>query len=247
MASSHRSAVEQVLSDTDIRTGMGLMQTIYIVAMSLGFKEVVEVAYGIFVPPASSRPGGLPLPVVAAAFLAVVLLTIRFFWVPRSLYTYVVSRLETDGARGESRESVFTRVMVVHFPLVLAHSLVFAFICRAFVDLAMPAEHAVRASGGDRAFRFISLYAGLLFLNVVWLKLVTPPEDREPGAVWAYNNLLCVVLAVGALGAFEKHEIVTWALVLSGSVLFIANGVIDLAKTAPYYILFEHKKARVDG
>ena len=242
MSTSRWPTSETVLGETDIRTGMALMQTIYVVAMTLGFKEVVEAAYGVFVPPTSSKPGGLQISVAVLALLSIVLLTIRFFWVPRNLYAYVVSKLEENRRESDRRESVFTRVMIVHFPIVLAHSLLFAMVCRAFVDLIAPAEHKVHASHADLAFRFVSLYAGLLLLNAVWLLVITQSDDREPSTRWAYNNLVCVLLAVGAIDAFEKHELSTSLLIGVASVLYLGNGLLDLVKTAPYYILFEHKR-----
>jgi hypothetical protein len=235
----------KILKRDDISSGMGVVQTVYGVGMALGLKNVLEASYRVFFLPVTKSPDTIPRWAIPFAFVAVVLLAIRFFWVPRNLYSYLIR--PHDEADTEDR---FRKLTLFHIPIVMAHAVLFFFICHAFADMASP-EAPSNATGAQLAVRFVAMYGGLLLLNTLWLFWMTPrPErgkDAEPGRIWARSNMVAVGLTLLLLGAFYLWRISPGALVVAAALIFIANGFYDLVRCAKFYILFEPLPPAVDG
>lgn len=223
------------LDNEDIRSGMSLMQTVYTVAMVFGLEKVVEASYGLLISPELARRSiALEIDLILI-LVAIVLLSIRFFWVPRNINSYVVHRFE------RLREKVFTRVTTIHFPIALGHAVLFYYLCQAFVDMVDAGPVVESPAMAYHATRFVLLYAGLLLANSVWLFWITPREARakSPGGIWAYNNIGFFTGAIVLFGFWSGLELSNSFLIMGACILFIANSVLDLALAAKYYILYE--------
>lgn len=218
----------------DITAGMTLMQTVYTVALVLGLETVVDASYNVVFPraagPSVRSPGYLGL-----VLISIVLLAIRFFWVPRNLSSYIVRFYDELG------DKVFTRITTVHFPITLAHALAFYYICQAFVDMIQAQAEIESQEMTTHATRFALLYAGLLLLNGLWLWRITPRAASldDPGKIWSYNNLASACLAVTVVAANEVFDIPNPAYIITLCLVFIANSLIDLWKASRFYILYE--------
>lgn len=223
------------LDHADIRSGMALMQTVYTVAMVFGLERVVDASYGFLISPELARRSMLLELELCLILVAIVLLSIRFFWVPRNLNSYIVHGFPVLG------EKVFARVTTIHFPIALAHAVLFYFLCRAFVEMVAAGSAVESPEMAYHASRFVLLYAALLLLNSLWLFWITPRKQKvqTPGGIWAYNNIACFALVVLCFVAWRGLGGPVWALVASACPLFIANSVVDLALAAKYYILYE--------
>ncbi|MFZ1009746.1 MAG: hypothetical protein WAN65_23105 [Candidatus Sulfotelmatobacter sp.] len=225
----------QPLKHNDIRTGMSLVQTVYAVAMTYGLKNVVETSYLIFFSPNPARSSPLHLYVITFAFAAVMLLAVRFFWVPRNLYDYVLKRFPQIG------DKVFARLTLFQIPIALGHAVLFFFVCHAFDEMANPRVQLGHASVGDLALRFVGMYAALLLLNALWLYGITSDSDDGPARkIWARSNLICALSALLLLGVFHVRHFSADVFISAACGFFVANGLFDLLKAAKHYIVFEN-------
>ena len=219
----------------DIRSGMNLMQTVYTVAMVFGVEKVVEASYGVLISRELVRRSASLELALCLLLLAIVLLSMRFFWVPRNINSYIVNWFD------ELQEKVFSRVTMIHFPIALLHAVLFYYLCQAFVDMVAAGPEVESRAMAYHAARFVLLYASLLLLNAVWLFWITPRRTRQrsPGGIWAYNNIGFFVLVIVAFAVCRSAGLPNLLLILLACALFIANSVIDLALAAKYYILYE--------
>lgn len=220
------------LDQGDIRSGMSLMQTVYTVAMVLGLEKLVEASYGLLFSPSPAGPELLQKLALSLVLVAIVLLAIRFFWVPRNLNSYILNFFDALGER------VFVRMTTIHFPIALGHALLFYFVCQVFVDMATAFTLEGPAGISAYAPRFVLLYTALLLLNAFWLFAITP-RGAWPGNIWAYNNFIHAGLALAALGAMESLAAPRPLLVVLASAIFISNSVVDLWRASKFYILYE--------
>ncbi len=205
--------------------------------MALGVKQAVSGGYTrVFSDPTGPTAKPAVLIIVGVALF---LLTVRFFWVPRSLSAYAVV------TKTDQLTSRFTRLMGFHFPIVMVHAMLFYTICQIFDDLATyrlelpaqaPAVHAATAHVWHLETRLVVIYGALLALNAIWLMSSTDRRDPMPGWFWALNNSLFFVLAVVAW--FALHDASEALRVGIVAALFATNGVIDLVFTSEYYVLF---------
>jgi hypothetical protein len=222
----------KLLTEDDIRTGMALAQTVYAVIMTLGLKVAVEALYPALFAHERAKGGAFSPVVLTLVFLSVLLLAIRFFWVPRNLYEYVNHHMGSKNAT--EMKTTFRSLMLYHFPIALVHTLLFFGICEAFAEMTNTAEtHAP-------AIHFIWIAVALLALNAGWLVFVTPAASSGPGrSIWARNNLFCALLAAAVLAGFYIAGFSVLVLLLAALLIFTANSLIDLIIAADKYILFD--------
>jgi len=231
MEPSPTPGTEASLTLDEIDAGMRVAQTVYAVAMTIGLKNVLEAFYPIFFSPTSPRSGTLSLCVIALAFVAVMLLAIRFFWASRNLYAYLLR------SHTKPRKVVFRRFMMVHFPIALGHAVLFFFVCDAFIEMAKNAQPG-HSSGTDLAVQFVAIYAALLVLNALWLFCITQSGDDGPGRTWAWSNLLHSGLAIIVLIGFGVFDLSIVALIVAACTIFLVNSVVDLWTSAEHYFRF---------
>lgn len=219
-------------SREDVHVGLTVMQTVYTVAMVLGFKNALEKSYVLFISPFEQPVGKLPHYALLLALIAIMLLGLRFFWLTRNLYAFVLT--PTDNMKRRMRATT-----LIHFPITLLHALLFFAICQAFAEPVTSNPTASSAVAVDLVTRFIFLFASLLFINSVWLLATFKPARDKPEGIWGYSNLTFSVLAAAdvwfILDVLEASLIV---LALSACILFVANSVIDLWRAAESYIEF---------
>lgn len=220
-----------ILRRDDIHTGLSLVQTIYGIAMVLGLKIAIETSYSLFLSPTESPPSSFPHYIVLFALATIMLLGLRFFWVPRNLYAYLlVSDLPLS--------SRLRRMTVIHFPITLVHALLFYCVCHAYADIAV-SNAALNSSLADAlASRFVLFYAGLLLFNGAWLLSVAPSGKSQAESIWGRNNLVAAGLIAVIFAAFKLFAIPTVAFIALAGAVFVLNSAIDLWKASEYYVLF---------
>ncbi len=221
----------KLLTKDDIRTGMNVAQTVYAVVMTLGLKVAVEALYPAIFARGTSGVGTLSPVLIGIAFITILMLAMRFFWVTRNLYAYALHHIRAKKAA----KKIFRPLMLYHFPVALLHSILFFGICEAFAEMTESTQpmHAP-------VIHFIGICITLLLLNAIWLSFITPRDDSGPGRrVWARNNGLFAVMVGLVLVAFFVLDFSSVALLLAACGLFVANSIIDLHQAASSYILFE--------
>lgn len=226
-----KSSVEDPLQRNDIYTGLSLVQTIYGIAMVLGLQGAIETAYGLLVAP-DPPPSAMPRVLTLFAVVTIMLLGLRFFWVPRNLYAYLL-------VSEQPLEKRLRRMTLLHFPLVLIHALLFYCLCQAYADIASSTASLESGLARELATRFVLFYTGLLAINGAWLLLGFGRRDSSTAEwIWGWNNLVFAALALTAWIAFEVLPIPTTTVIALTGALFAANGVIDLWRASAHYILF---------
>jgi hypothetical protein len=205
------------LSEAQIRAGMAIMQTVFAVAMTLGLREIVDDTYELLFHHRSAE-GSSPTAILVLAAFAVTLLGVRFFWVPRNLYSYLLCD------HGIHPDKVARNVVFFHFPIALFHAILFFFVCKSWSDVAS------QRMSLELALQFSGMFGALLLVNALWLWRITPKaetaasEERRPAIIWRMNNLVCA-LATGALMA-----------ICHLGPLFLLNSAIDFFMAAPGYL-----------
>jgi hypothetical protein len=231
MALPAKPATANPLQRHDTSTGLSLVQTIYGIAMVLGVQGAIETAYAVLVAP-SPQPTSMPRGVLFLMVAAIMLLGLRFFWVPRNLYAYLL-------VSKHPLERRLRRMTLLHFPIVLIHALLFYCVCQAFVDVASSTAPLHSSLSRELATRFVFFYAGLLLVNGAWLLLGFGNPGRSTAEwIWGWNNLAAAVLTVAAWIAFEALDMPVVAFLSIAATIFAANSLIDLWKASAHYILF---------
>lgn len=222
----------RVLKRDDVHTGLSLMQTVYSIAIVLGFKKALEPAYEVLVYPRAASASHLSRGVVLVTLVALALIGLRFFWVPRNLYAYVLR------SKLEMRERM-RRMTLVHFPVVLLHAAIFYGICAAYSDLtAKRTREFVVPSATHVAALYIAWYAFLLLINAFWLLTMAWRRDARAERLWGINNFLTSVAAWIVFLGLQQQMLSPAVALYVASGLFIFNSGIDLWGAAEDYILF---------
>jgi hypothetical protein len=225
------------LSREDVSVGLSVMQTVYAVAMVLGFKNALEKSYALFLSPLEGPPGRLKHWVLLVALAAIMLLGLRFFFVTRNLYAFMIH--STSPLKRRVRW-----MTLVHFPITLLHALLFYSVCQAYADLV--SSKGTEASAVDLTGRFVFLFAALLLLNGLWLLLTFGSSGSKAEGKWGWSNVLFAGLALlDALLVLEVFHEPAAVLAVSACGLFLINGIIDLVVAADAYILFPGGASKV--
>ena len=228
----HQPEVNQpVLKREDVHTGLSVVQSIYAIAIVLGFKNALEVSYDLFLSPLSAPSGALPHWVVLSTLGSIMLLGLRFFWVPRNLYAYVLASPLTLKKR-------LQRMTVLHVPITLIHALLFFCVCEAYADLASSNVSSASTLAEDLTTRVVAFYAALLLLNSGWLLSIGSRGSSKAEGIWGWNNLVCGSAVVIILLLFKASALPTITFTLLAVAVFVINGVLDLWLASEYYILF---------
>lgn len=226
-------ATTEMLRKDDIRTGMSLAQTLYAVLMVLGLKVAAESFYPALFSRGQLRSDALSPVLVSLTFVLILLLAIRFSWVPRILYEYVHRYI--DSQKVLDRKKTFRPLMLYHFPIALVHTLLFFAICEAFAEMTTSTSNSHAP-----IIHFVWISIVLLVVNAAWLRWVTPSESTGPGRkVWARNNIICAGLAGAVLLGFYLAGFSVVVLLIGALAIFFANSVLDLVMAAENYILFD--------
>jgi hypothetical protein len=200
--------------------------------MVLGFKNALEKSYELFISPLAGPPARLPHIVLVIALLAVMLLGIRFFWVPRNLHAIAYEDPRRKGNRPR-------RLTMYHFPITLVHAVLFFCVCQAWVEIVTSDAHTTSPTAHHLAVIFIKLFAALLLLNGLWLLATFPLDRAKPETRWGVSNVVFAMIAfVGVACATPLFHKATDTLLLSAALLFLVNGAFDLLLAGKAYMVF---------
>lgn len=201
--------------------GLSVIQTVYAFIMALGLGEIFIAFPVIFERIAlyDSRVLSLPFLVIGLLLLAIILLGIRFFWVPRNLrqLTVVVSKCSgliagpaTPGPEASIRNIFFP----VHILVILVHAALFYHACVELKRLIYLYAAQDFLSLRDLNAVVVTI-AVLLLVNAAWLIFVErqidaaydstgrpAPPGARPGSIWWKNNLLAAIAALTFHTAF---------------------------------------------
>lgn len=204
--------------------------------MVLGLQVAIEAAYAHLVAP-DPLPSEMPRGIVIFAVITIMLLGLRFFWVPRNLYAYLL--VSTHPLERKLRS-----MTLIHFPIVLIHALLFYCVCQAFVDIANSTAPIDSDLSRELATRFTFFYVGLLLLNSLWLLTGFGRRDTDTAeGIWGWNNMIAVALAVVVWVLFEALSISPPVYIAITGTIFVANSLIDLWLASEHYILFPKRTA----
>lgn len=154
------------VDETSVTEGLSLMRTVYGIAIVLGFQKVLQASYTRFF--TGVRLAFLPWYAATLAAIAITFLAIRFFWVPRNLSSYVLGF-------GQHIRRVWGRVTVIHFPIALAHAVLFFYLCETVGALVTA---RTRVAVDRLIMQFLILCATLLIMNAIWLFGLKPRRAK---------------------------------------------------------------------
>lgn len=193
--------------------GLDVVQSVYALAMALGLTDVflgaktllTEMVFG------QQHDETAKLWLVFMVFSNVVLLGLRFFWVPRNLADLVFRAAQcmkpedVEAGRGLGVSNIS---FAFHLIVIFLHGAMFFLACAEFeyVSFLSSSSFPLNAS---LFTGYIVLHVSLLLLNSGWIYLIQEQERRieqqtkalddppTPGNVWWLNNLLCSLVAIG--------------------------------------------------
>jgi hypothetical protein len=145
------------------RSATSVMRTVYEVAMVLGLKQMISAAYTAFSPTLRPKHAVLAWYSDVGLFVIVLLIAIRFFWVTRNISSYLRAHAREMVESDEERIKVAREIILVHFPTIILHALVFYFLSNSAAE-AMGATY-VHGHGLVRAYDFVAEFvtaAGVL-------------------------------------------------------------------------------------
>jgi hypothetical protein len=195
--------------------GVDIIQTVYALLIALGLREVFVAFHTIFLRQAVAYQS--PNFVAALGlFLNIVLLSVRFFWVPRNFRRlYYVSEF----CRAQGKDAVVLRAVEtsVHVMVILAHGALHFLLCKQFEYFVFVAT-TYDALATSAFTTYVYIHASLLVLNSLWLIIVNIREDQildaagHPPALksnsesrlWYRSNLAFALLAVAPLVVFSS-------------------------------------------
>jgi GNAT superfamily N-acetyltransferase len=206
---------------------LSLIRNLYGISLIFGFQKVVESSYLQLVgdkTAASLSPGAKILLITLALVLAAV--GIRFFWAVGNIRRCVLQRI----VRLDPPKRWV--LVLVHFPLLFLHAVLFFFLCRFYQDIC------VNGLRHGYAFGFILVYLFLLGLNVGWLFLLEYNRtDKGPESLWIRNNAAFMIAGVICLVTLEHYHVTSEWELFSASGLFLLNSVVDFIRARGTYIL----------
>ena len=252
---------KEQIDSRDFNSDIGLMQTVYGILLVLGFRQIGDTLYNMFV---AKEAHNLELCAsVALSAIALAFLGTRFFWAVGNIRRYYLRNERYEPNRNARRV-----ITTVHFPILLLHAFVFYVLCRFHSE--MTSTKAIE-NGWDW---FVLWFASFLLLNVMWLyQLVRRPvgrsvraepvsqtnsfgwlevgwsknrqwiKDRQPESTWIILNELTalLVLAIVWFGNLVVND--STALLVTACIVLILNSLLNLWLTADTYVAKIPKEA----
>jgi len=213
---------------TNLDRGLNIIRTLYGVSLIFGFQRVVESSYVQLVGDSSGAALSPTERLLLLPTLAIVLAALgtRFFWAVGNIRRCVLQRIIM---LDPPKRWV---LVLVHFPLLFLHAVLFFLLCRFYQDICM------KGLSDLYSFGFIFVYTCLLTLNAVWLLLLMYKRtDKGPERLWIANNAVFAILALISLRVFPGPCVTSEHQLLIASGLFLVNSVIDFVKAKGAYIL----------
>lgn len=198
--------------------GLNVIQAVYAFAMALGLSEVflgsrtflINAVFG------AETFSVLRFSLMAALLLNIMLLGLRFFWVPRNLrgLIFTAVKYRTNKANQPGKVPLSNLEVAFHLVVIFLHGTIFYFLCVEFDYVAFVSSSSLPFNTLTFA-GYVFLHASLLLVNALWIALIQRRENgiREggdaagnastaAGSVWWRNNLVCAMLALAPLSVF---------------------------------------------
>lgn len=204
--------------------GFVIIQTVYAFIMALGLREIFLAVPNFWEGAAlyETRFWSVDYLLIGLSLLAIILIGIRFFWVPRNLreIVSVFAKTHLDSTKTQDdlspEESIHGIVFPVHILTILLHAALFFHICSEFrrvLDI-YASVNAIQFSD----FRTVLFgYVFLLLLNGAWLAFienqinqrytqtdVSMPSGLKPVSLWWKNNLIAGVAALSLFAMYSS-------------------------------------------
>lgn len=203
--------------------GFVIIQTVYAFIMALGLREIF-LAVPEFWEGAALQETGIWSPdflLISLCLISIVLVGIRFFWVPRNLREIVTVYAKTHIASASVKDKISPEdsirgiVFPVHIVSILIHAALFYHICSEFgrIIYIYSAKDFIKFSD------FNTIFFGMIFLlilNGMWLNFiqsqinrryletqVAVPSGLKAMSLWWKNNLIG---AIAALSFFAMYS-----------------------------------------
>ena len=191
--------------------GVDVIQTVYALLIALGLRDVFAAFYTIFQQAPPDRSDNFLI--ALALFVNIILLSVRFFWVPRNFRRLY---FETTFSEGFSGSKLRTWESSFNIFVILLHGLLHFLLCKQFeyfVFIATTYDLLATASFAT----YVYLHASLLIVNALWIIYTTWREDdlrkadapemlqaKPASRVWIRSNLLFALIALGPLVIFAS-------------------------------------------
>jgi GNAT superfamily N-acetyltransferase len=215
-----------------------IVRIMYAVGLTFGFQKVVDATYGQFpgsfpkvsADLAASGPAECPKILLVLMFLGIGFLGVRLFWATGNIRRFLMQRVIQIQAIPNPPPT--GELLMFHFPALIAHAILFFFLCRVYQGIC-----ANGLNDGD-ARGFTLMFVVLLWWNVIWLNVLRQGRsDPGPERFWIKNNRYFAVLGTLALCLFYLCPVLgKWELSMAVTIL-LANDAIDLFGTSHAYIL----------
>jgi hypothetical protein len=244
--------------------GADVIQSVYSFAMALGLTDVFvgsktflsDIIFGA--EPLTDGRGLL----TGLLLVNVVLLGLRFFWVPRNLSALVFKAAECSNSadQGDHRTlDILDINIALHMVMIFVHGAAFFLLCGEFEYIlflsssSLPLNPALFTG-------YVIMHVCLLLINATWIGLLKIQEDQierragkegsEPssaGDTWWQNNLICSLVAIAPFAVFGScgSDLARCASHYSGA----AHSVLDLAPLSAWElsVIFQHFASLLRG
>lgn len=190
--------------------GLDVIQAVYAFAMALGLSEVfrgsktvLPQVFSLLGPESSAT---LVSVLVLLVMVNVVLLALRFFWVPRNLRGLIFAAACQRQGEG-NLVPLRNGTIALHLLIIFLHGGIFYFLCVEFEYMAFVASSSFPLAP-DSLTRYLVLHACLLLLNAAWIWSVESQkrglrserdQSQAPGNVWWRNNFIFGLAAVAPI------------------------------------------------
>lgn len=190
--------------------GVDVIQTVYALLIALGLRDVFAAFYNIYQQASVSSRGGFL--VALLLFINIILLSVRFFWVPRNFRRlYFEAAFTTSfAASGLKPWEVSLNILVI-----MLHGALHFLLCKQF-EYFVFISMSYKSLSSPSFATYVFLHVGLLTLNGLWILYTTRREDnlRLPGSpemfkakpasrLWYRSNLAFALIAVAPLVVFS--------------------------------------------
>lgn len=193
--------------------GIDSIQTVYAFAIALGLREVFIGMNRFFSENLSgSEAYDAPSLLIIILFINIILLGVRFFWVPSNLRRLMIAAVTDYNKRKEEGQAVEKQVLpnynsAIHIIVIIAHGALYYFICSEFSYIAFVLSSPLPLEAST-FHNYIILHAAILIVNAIWIARIanqiltinkgkSQSSVKDPGSAWWRNNAICGLMAIG--------------------------------------------------
>jgi hypothetical protein len=190
--------------------GVDVIQTVYALLIALGLREVFVALYTIMQQTHVANTENLPI--AAALFVNIVLLSVRFFWVPRNFRRLYFVSLYSSHFHGAG---LWRGEVSFNIGIILIHGFLHFMLCKQFeyfVFLSTAYDFLSTAAFAS----YVYIHVTLLTVNGLWIIYTNLREDRfrrpdtvgifqskPESRIWYRSNLVFALISVAPLAIFS--------------------------------------------